>query len=125
MNPPELFTESLFSAGQSSSLQPATQNLPPTPMKLAALCCTFRRPHLLGELIESFLRQDYPRPLRELIILDDSGQYDHQQGDGRARQEAQRRQDLGDRRHLQDAADFPVDVLPVRASVTACHFAVV
>ena len=51
-------------------------------MKLTALCCTFRRPHLLGELIESFLRQDYPRPLRELIILDDSGQYDHQQGDG-------------------------------------------
>lgn len=51
-------------------------------MKLSALCCTFRRPHSLGELIESFLRQDYPRELRELIILDDSGQYEHQQGDG-------------------------------------------
>ena len=51
-------------------------------MKLTALCCTFRRPHLLGELIESYLRQDYPRPLRELVILDDSGQYEHQQGDG-------------------------------------------
>ena len=24
-------------------------------MKLTALCCTFRRPHSLGELIESFL----------------------------------------------------------------------
>ena len=33
-------------------------------MKLAALCCTFRRPHMLGQLIESFLRQDYPRDLR-------------------------------------------------------------
>jgi len=51
-------------------------------MKLAAVCCTFRRPHLLGELIESFLRQDYPRELRELIILDDAGDYDNQQGDG-------------------------------------------
>lgn len=51
-------------------------------MKLSAICCTYLRPHLLGELIESFLRQDYPRELRELIILDDAGQYDHQTGDG-------------------------------------------
>ena len=41
------------------------------PMRLAALCCTFHRPHLLGQLIESFLRQDHPRELRELVILDD------------------------------------------------------
>ena len=40
-------------------------------MKLAALCCTFHRPHLLGQLVESFLRQDYPRHLRE-------GQYTRQ-----------------------------------------------
>jgi hypothetical protein len=51
-------------------------------MKLAALCCTFHRPHLLGQLIESFRRQDYPLPLRELIILDDAGQYDNQEGEG-------------------------------------------
>ena len=51
-------------------------------MKLAALCCTFHRPHLLGQLIESFLRQDYPRHLRELAILDDAGQYDNQAGEG-------------------------------------------
>lgn len=51
-------------------------------MKLAALCCTFHRPHLLGQLIESFLRQDYPRVLRELVILDDGGQYGNQSGDG-------------------------------------------
>ena len=51
-------------------------------MKLAALCCTFRRPHTLGQLIESYLRQDYPPELRELIILDDAGQYENQSGDG-------------------------------------------
>ena len=51
-------------------------------MKLAALCCTFRRPHTLGQLIESYLRQDYPAELRELVILDDAGQYDNQSGDG-------------------------------------------
>ncbi|WDI40525.1 glycosyltransferase [Bremerella sp. P1] len=51
-------------------------------MKLAALCCTFRRPHTLGQLVESFLRQDYPAELRELVILDDAGQYENQAGDG-------------------------------------------
>jgi len=51
-------------------------------MKLAALCCTYKRPNLLGQLIESFLRQDYPRELRELVILDDAGQYGNQEGDG-------------------------------------------
>ena len=51
-------------------------------MKLAALCCTFRRPHTLGQLVESFLRQDYPAELRELLILDDAGQYENQSGNG-------------------------------------------
>lgn len=51
-------------------------------MKLAALCCTYLRPQTLGQLIESFLRQDYPRELRELVILDDAGQYENQEGDG-------------------------------------------
>jgi len=51
-------------------------------MKLAALCCTYLRPKTLGQLIESFLRQDYPRELRELVILDDAGQYENQEGDG-------------------------------------------
>lgn len=51
-------------------------------MKLAALCCTYHRPHMLGQLVESFLRQDYPRELRGLIILDDAGQYQNQEGDG-------------------------------------------
>jgi glycosyltransferase involved in cell wall biosynthesis len=51
-------------------------------MKLAALCCTYLRPGGLGQLIECFLRQDYPRELRELVILDDGGQYENQSGDG-------------------------------------------
>jgi hypothetical protein len=51
-------------------------------MKLAALCCTYQRPHLLGQLIESFRRQDYPLSMRELIILDDAGQYENQHEDG-------------------------------------------
>lgn len=33
-------------------------------------------------MIECFLRQDYPRELRELVILDDAGQYENQAGDG-------------------------------------------
>jgi hypothetical protein len=51
-------------------------------MKLAALCCTYLRPELLGELIESFRRQDYPLRDRELIVLDDAGQYECHSGDG-------------------------------------------
>jgi len=51
-------------------------------MKLTACCCTFLRPHYLGELIESFQRQDYPLEKRELVILDDAGQYENQQGPG-------------------------------------------
>jgi glycosyltransferase involved in cell wall biosynthesis len=48
-------------------------------MKIAAVCCTYLRPKALGRLIHCFLQQDYPK--RELIILDDAGQYDNQQGD--------------------------------------------
>ena len=51
-------------------------------MKLAALCCTYLRPDGLGQLIECFGRQDYPLELRELVILDDAGQYENQSGEG-------------------------------------------
>lgn len=51
-------------------------------MKLAAVCCTYNRPGYLGELIQCFLQQDYPRELRELVILDDAGQYGPTEGDG-------------------------------------------
>ncbi|GAB6184617.1 glycosyltransferase family 2 protein [Thermopirellula anaerolimosa] len=45
-------------------------------MKIACLCATFNRPAQLAEAIESFLRQTYPAERRELVILDDAGQYD-------------------------------------------------
>jgi len=48
-------------------------------MKIAAVCCTFNRPALLGRMIESFNRQDYDK--RELVILDDAGQYGNREGD--------------------------------------------
>ena len=47
-------------------------------MKIACLCCTYKRPKELATVIECFLRQDYPAELRELIVLDDAGQYDDQ-----------------------------------------------
>lgn len=45
-------------------------------MKIAAVCITWRRPKLLGQLIECFNRQTYQD--RELLIVDDSGQYPSQ-----------------------------------------------
>ena len=50
-------------------------------MKIAAVCCTFRRPRQLGHLIRCFLKQDYPADRRELVILDDAGQYENRQGE--------------------------------------------
>ncbi|KNC69190.1 hypothetical protein AC626_00135 [Pseudoalteromonas rubra] len=38
--------------------------------KISCFCCTFGRPHLLEEAIESFLRQDYAGE-KELIVLND------------------------------------------------------
>jgi len=51
-------------------------------MKIACLCCTYNRPEQLAEAIESFQRQTYPLAKRELIVLDDAGQYDEQMGPG-------------------------------------------
>jgi glycosyltransferase involved in cell wall biosynthesis len=51
-------------------------------MKLAAICCTYKRPAPLATAVESFLRQDYPAGLRELVVLDDAGQYASREGDG-------------------------------------------
>lgn len=44
--------------------------------RIAAVCLTFNRPRLLGRVIECFLRQTCDN--RELIILDDLGQYPDQ-----------------------------------------------
>lgn len=51
-------------------------------MKLAALCCTYLRPGPLAEAVESFLRQDYPAEMREIVVLDDAAQYDPAALDG-------------------------------------------
>jgi len=48
-------------------------------MKIAAVCCTYLRPKWLGWMIRCFEKQDYPN--RELVILDDAGQYDTTHGD--------------------------------------------
>jgi glycosyltransferase involved in cell wall biosynthesis len=55
-------------------------------VKIAAICCTLRRPAELRNAVACFIAQDYPADLRELIILDDdpdpgSG-WQTQQGDG-------------------------------------------
>lgn len=48
-------------------------------MKIAAVCVTYDRPKLLGRMIRCFELQDHDD--RELIILDDAGQYGNRQGD--------------------------------------------
>jgi len=47
--------------------------------KIAAVCITWDRPKLLGQMLRMFELQTYPN--RELVILDNAGQYGHQQGD--------------------------------------------
>lgn len=49
-------------------------------MRLLCLCPTFRRPHLLANLIACFEAQDHPDKF--LLMLDDSGQIAGQEGDG-------------------------------------------
>jgi len=51
-------------------------------MKIACLCPTYNRPMQLAEAIECFNRQTYPLEKRELIILDDAGQYEEESGPG-------------------------------------------
>ena len=51
-------------------------------IKLAVCCSTYNRPRLLGELIHSFTVQTLPLENRELIILDDAGQYGDLRGEG-------------------------------------------
>ncbi len=84
-------------------------------MKIAAVCCTYKRPVLLGRMIECFLRQDYPADLRELVILDDAGQYGDREGDGwRLVSVAERFATLGEKRNAAAAMVSPdVEVLAV------------
>ena len=48
-------------------------------MKICCCVCTWLRPQQLGNLIRCFERQDYAN--RCMVILDDAGQYENQEGD--------------------------------------------
>ncbi len=54
----------------------------PEPLHLTWICPTWNRPAMLANLVRQFLAQDYPADRRELLILNDSGQFDTQSGDG-------------------------------------------
>lgn len=51
-------------------------------MKIAAVCVTYGRPLYLRRILRCFLEQQLPIEERELVILDDAGQYHHQRGPG-------------------------------------------
>jgi glycosyltransferase involved in cell wall biosynthesis len=82
-------------------------------MKIAAVCCTYLRPFALGELVRCFERQDYPQ--RELIILDDAGQYENGGGEGwRLVSVSERFATLGEKRNAAAALVSPdVEALAV------------
>jgi glycosyltransferase involved in cell wall biosynthesis len=48
-------------------------------MKACVCCCTYNRPKQLGHVVRCFERQDYGD--REMVILDDAGQYANTTGD--------------------------------------------
>ena len=73
-------------------------------MKIACICCTYLRAHLLGNVIQSFLEQDFPEADRELVILDDAGEYRSQSGDGWQLVSIDRRfRSLGEKRNAASA----------------------
>lgn len=67
-------------------------------MKIAAVCVTYKRPYSLARLIGCFEAQTHPD--RELVILDDAGQYEDQEGPGwRLKSLAERLPTLGEKRN--------------------------
>jgi len=83
-------------------------------MKIAAVCPTFNRPELLGQVIACFERQTYP--LRQLLILDDAGQYPDQPAGDRWRVVSHRDRypTLGEKRNAAMAmVDPDVDAIAV------------
>lgn len=51
-------------------------------MKILAICPTFNRAHLIPNVIAQFEMQEYSVQDRHLLIYDDAGQFDSQEGDG-------------------------------------------
>ena len=77
-------------------------------LKIACLCVTYRRPRRLAEAIACFERQDYPEALRELVILDDAGQYAPLAGRGwHVTSIAHRFRTLGEKRNAAAALASP------------------
>lgn len=75
---------------------------------LAVLCCTYLRPSTLGEMIASYCKQDYPLSRRELVVLDDAGQYRNESGVGwRIVSVPQRYSSLGEKRNAVAAMMSP------------------
>jgi hypothetical protein len=67
-------------------------------MKIAVVCVTYNRPRELGEIVRCFQQQDYAQ--RELVILDDAGQYRPTEGPlWRLASVAQRFPTLGEKRN--------------------------
>lgn len=81
--------------------------------KIACICCTFLRPQLLAEAVDGYLRQDYPVDRRELIIVDDAGQYEATAADALAEHNVRlvsfphRIRTLGEKRNLTAALASP------------------
>ncbi len=83
-------------------------------MNIAAVCVTYLRPRQLGWMIRCFLEQDYPADKRELIVLDDAGQYEDQQGGGwRLISTGRRFATLGEKRNAAAALADGVEALAV------------
>ena len=82
-------------------------------MKIAAVCCTYLRPEMLGWMIRCFEKQDHPD--RELVILDDAGQYDTTCGDRWTLVSTKMRyRSLGDKRNaVADLASDDVEALAI------------
>lgn len=75
-------------------------------MKIAVVVCTYNRPRLLGHLVRAFELQDYAD--REMVILDDAGQYSRQAGAGWQLISVPRRfRSLGEKRNAAAALASP------------------
>lgn len=71
---PRNYKDQFSPEDRTRSAQATQEGLDKLPF-IACLCVTFCRPELLVNLIESFIRLDYPLSKRMLIILDDTDQY--------------------------------------------------
>ncbi|MES2793936.1 MAG: glycosyltransferase family A protein [Planctomycetota bacterium] len=83
---------------------------------ISCLCCTWIRPLQLANLIACYERFDYPEELRELVILDDAGQYPTQPSGKRWEIVSVRRRlsTLGEKRNaLAAMADLRADAFAV------------